>query len=214
MKNIYAAFLGLAGGFVAGSVFGISRSKKIIKELSKEIDERKEVELFYEEQFDILSDKITSLTNRMNEAATKTEVKSIVEECEYCTVDDAIDDDEWDEVDDDIPQKAEPVNILKNDKIHKLEDYEEAEELISEKHAALEELCMFYCGTITKSDMETPVIDAGRFVGYDVIDNLKEAVQDEDRALEFPSFIYNEANNTVYQIFRDPRKYSSYMATV
>jgi len=210
--NNFAAGLAVGGvvGGIVGYFTGAAKARKTVKNLQ---DEMEELEMFYEEQISKLEDRVRG-------------VEAKVAQSKYVGADDeeieVLDDSEWGEASDDDTEEvvnkvaSSKISVLQK-KIHPM-DEDEAMEMIDGHKAKLEEVWLFSCGTLTKSDKETPIIDSNKIIGYDILNKLSDIGSgDFDGETEnevFPYFVYNENNSTVYEILKDDHTYREYMATV
>lgn len=203
MKNITAGIIGAAFGGIVGFCAGAYKSNKTIKQMQNEMNE---MEMFYEEQ-------IGKLEERMDEISKKVESKTkyMIDDEEVETADDMDFEDE---------QYAEAVEKATGNKVIKMEKNihpmfeDEAMELIDTHKARLEEVWLFSCGTLTRGDKETPIVDANRHISYEILNKLSDIPEDGDEVYDFPYFVYNESESTVYEIMKDDKTYREYMATV
>ena len=185
--------VGLGVGGIVGFFAGAAKARKTVKNLQ---DEMEELEMFYEEQISKLEDRVRG-------------VEAKVAQTTYKGADDE---------DIEVLNKVAgtKVSVLQK-KIHPMNE-DEAMELIDSHKAKLEEVWLFSCGTLTKTDKETPIIDSNKIIGYDILNRLTDIGADdfdgETNEGVFPYFVYNENNSTVYEILKDDHTYREYMATV
>ncbi|MBO7451333.1 MAG: hypothetical protein J6U54_13295 [Clostridiales bacterium] len=203
MKNITAGIIGAAFGGIVGFCAGAYKSNKKVKQLQ---DEMNEMEMFYEEQ-------IGKLEERMDEIAKKVESKTkyVIDNEEVETVDDM---DFEDESYAQAVEKATGNKVVKmENKIHPMYE-DEAMELIDSHKARLEEVWLFSCGTLTRGDKETPIVNASRLIGYEILNKLSDIPEEGNDEYDFPYFVYNENESAIYEIMKDDKTYREYMATV
>lgn len=203
MKNITAGIIGAAFGGIVGFCAGAYKSNKKVKQLQ---DEMNEMELFYEEQ-------IGKLEERMDEISKKVESKTkyVIDNEEVETVDDM---DFEDESYAQAVEKATGNKVIKMEKkIHPMYE-DEAMELIDSHKARLEEVWLYSCGTLTRGDKETPIVNASRLIGYEILNKLSDIPEEGTDEYDFPYFVYNENESVVYEIMKDDKTYREYMATV
>lgn len=202
--------VGLGVGGIVGFFAGAAKARKTVKNLQ---DEMEELEMFYEEQISKLEDRVRGVEAKVAQTTYKGADDEDIE---------VLDDDEWGEAADDETEEVvtkvagTKVSVLQK-KIHPMNE-DEAMEMIDSHKAKLEEVWLFSCGTLTKTDKETPIIDSNKVIGYDILNRLTDIGSDEfDGETEegvFPYFVYNENNSTVYEILKEDRTYREYMATV
>lgn len=217
MKNWVVAVVSGACGFGAGMFVGATESRKEVKRLKEEMEE---IEKFYDEELTTLENKIEELATKMKSKSEKVVRLKLDGDDAYIADDDEYDFDE--EVKDDVPvyndilEKATKgeVPYKQNSKIHPM-DCDEALELVAKSNGAikLREVCLFSCGTLTYGDKETKIPDARALLDGKRYDMLRKA-EEGDEEPEFPYFLYNENEKTVFEIIRDYGTHEEYMKTV
>lgn len=212
MNNFASGAIGAIIGLGTGYFLGIQKSKKEVQRLK---DEMAETEMYFDEQISLLEDKI----NEISEKCNKKHVEKFEIDGEEVEISDEYDFDESEDLDYD--KIAESITgrkgiVVQQSKIHHIDD-DEATELINSHKAKLEDVWLFSCGTVTKEDKETPMLDSSRLIGFDLLDELSKADEDQvdvDGNPFFPYFVYNESEQTVFEISKDDRTYREYMSTV
>lgn len=215
MNNITAGLIGAAVGLGGGYFLGLTRTKKEVRDLK---DQLNEIELYYSEQMDLLEEKIKEISDKMKKKETVTIDGEEIE---------LLDPEEWDELEevDDEPDYDEVVGLvtgkkpvtITQSKIHVIDDTE-AMELVNTHKAKLVDAWVFSCGTLTKEDKESPILDSSRLVGIDILERIKkvdsEAINPDGDTTFFPYFVYNENEQIVFEISKEDRTYLEYMNTV
>lgn len=215
MNNITAGLIGAAVGLGGGYFLGLTRAKKEVRDLK---DQLNEIELYYSEQMDLLEGKIKEISDKMKKKETVTIDGEEIE---------LLDPEEWDELEevDDEPDYDEVVGLvtgkkpvtITQSKIHVIDDTE-AMELVNTHKAKLVDAWVFSCGTLTKEDKESPILDSSRLVGIDILERIKkvdsEAINPDGDTTFFPYFVYNENEQIVFEISKEDRTYLEYMNTV
>lgn len=189
---------GLGVGGVLGFVAGVFTSKKAINELQKELDE---TSLYYEEEISKIEEQVEEINKRFGKKEKKEmnyfiddEPVEVLEDCEF--------------EDDVIVADVSPAK----DHIHPM-FHEEAMEYIDSHKAKLETVYLFDCGTLTEDDKETPITEANRIIGYDILNELSKISNDASTE-ESVNFVYNDSTGVVYEIVREYTTYKEYMSTV
>lgn len=215
MNNITAGLIGAAVGLGGGYFLGLARAKKEVRDLKDQMDE---IELYYSEQMDLLEGKIKEISDKIKKKETVTIDGEEIE---------LLDPEEWDELEevDDEPDYDEVVGLvtgkkpvtITQSKIHVIDD-NEAMELVNTHKARLVDAWVFSCGTLTKEDKESPILDSSRLVGIDILDRIKnvdsEAINPDGDTTFFPYFVYNENEQIVFEISKEDRTYKEYMDSV
>lgn len=215
MNNITAGLIGAAVGLGSGYFLGLARAKKEVRDLKDQMDE---IELYYSEQIDLLEAKIKEISDKMKKKETVTIDGEEIE---------LLDQDEWDNLEevDEEPDYDEVVGLVTGkkpivvtpSKIHVIDD-NEAMELVNTHKAKLVDAWVFSCGTLTKEDKESPILDSSRLVGFDILDRIKnvdsEAINPDGDTTFFPYFVYNENEQIVFEISKEDRTYKEYMDSV
>lgn len=215
MNNITAGLIGAVVGLGGGYFLGLTRAKKEVRDLKDQMDE---IELYYSEQMDLLEAKIKEISDKMKNKETTVTIDG--EEFEL------LDPDEWEEAEeDDEPDYDKVVGLVTGkkpvvitpSKIHVIDD-NEAMELVNTHKAKLVDAWVFSCGTLTKEDKESPILDSSRLVGFDILDRIKnvdsEAINPDGDTTFFPYFVYNENEQIVFEISKEDRTYKEYMDSV
>ena len=213
MNNITSGLIGAVIGLGGGYFLGLSRAKKEVRDLKDQMDE---IELYYSEQMDLLEGKIKEISDKMKAKET-----FVIDGEEIET----IDPEEWEEIEEvEEPDYDEVVSIVTGkkpvitpSKIHVIDD-NEAMELVNTQKARLVDAWVFSCGTLTKEDKESPILDSSRLVGFDILDRIKnvdsEAINPDGGTTFFPYFVYNENEQIVFEISKEDRTYKEYMDSV
>lgn len=189
---------GLGVGGILGFVAGVFTSKKAINELQKELEE---TSLYYEEEISKIEEQVDEINKRFGKKEKKEmnyfiddEPVEVLEDCEF--------------EDDVVVADASPAK----DHIHPM-FHEEAMEYIDSHKAKLETVYLFDCGTLTEDDKETPITEANRIIGYDILNELSKITNDASTE-ESVNFVYNDSTGVVYEIMREYTTYKEYMSTV
>lgn len=215
MKNLTAGLIGtLCGGvvgFFAGSICATKHAEDKIKQVQ---DEMNELEMYYEEQIGRLEERVGEISKKINKTyEIDGEEVSVADDMEF-------EEEDYDNFvkavapyksDEALPADEKPLVSKRH--IHPMFE-DEALELIDNHKARHKEVWLFSCGTLTEGDMETPILDAGKYIGYDILNKLTDIPAPGDGDCEYPYFVHNESNSTVYEILRDNRTYKEYRGVV